>query len=103
MAHGILLEHSIWRKPSAWLPVAFSFAALTVVVVALVANGGAPQERDEGVAAHLWQLLMLANALGMGYFLVRWVAVAPRSAVAVLLVQIAAALCALAPVWLLHL
>jgi uncharacterized membrane protein len=51
---------NILKKPSAFLPVALSLAALAVVLVH-VAIFGTAREADEGVAAHLWQLLMAAQ------------------------------------------
>lgn len=100
----MMLAHiSIWRKTSAWLPVVFSLSALAVVVVAIAANGGVPHERDEGAAAHLWQIFMAADALGIVYFLLRWVTSAPRQALAVLGVQVAASFAAIAPVYFLKL
>lgn len=89
------MQNSIWRKPSAWIPIACSVAALAVVLTLIVINGGAPHGRDEGAAAHLWQIFMLADALGIGYFLLRWVSMAPRKALVALAVQIGAALTAL--------
>ena len=98
------IDHSLWHKPSAWLPISFSFAALAVVVAAVAASGGALHHAtDENTAAHLWQIFMALNVLTMGFFVVRWVAVMPRRGLVVLGVQIAATLAAMAPVYLLHL
>lgn len=41
-------------------PIAMSFLALLVVTVALV-TGSAKGQTDEGAAAHVWQLLMVAQ------------------------------------------
>ena len=60
---------------------------------------GVARQVDEGTAAHLWQLLMAAQLPVVLYFAVRWLPAAPRQALAVLAVQIVAALAAMFPVW----
>jgi len=76
------------KHPSAFLPVAMSLGALAKV--------------DEGAAAHIWQLLMAAQVPIVLFFAVKWVPRAPGRAVAILALQMAAALAAMAPVFLLH-
>jgi peptidoglycan/LPS O-acetylase OafA/YrhL len=93
---------TIIKRPSAFLPVAMSLAALVTVLVAL-AIGGVARETDEGTAAHIWQLLMGGQLPIMAYFAIRWLPQAPRQALYVLALQLAVALAALAPVYLLHL
>ena len=88
------------KHPSAVLPVAMSVAALATVLVHLALYGPAP-EPDEGTAAHLWQLLMAAQAPVVAVFAVRWLPRKPRWALPVLALQIGAALAALLPVYLL--
>ena len=85
------------KRPSAWLPVAMSLAALLLVLAHLALSGATPQA-DEGTAAHLWQLLMAGQIPLVGYFALRWL---PGSALRVLALQGAAALAALAPVYFL--
>lgn len=89
------------KYPSAFLPVAMSIGALAAVLLHLVAHGPAPQT-DEGASAHLWQLLMAAQVPFVLFFAVRWLPQSPRQAVPVLAVQVAAALAAMAPVFLLR-
>lgn len=89
------------KHPSAFLPVAMSLGALAVVLAFLAMYGPAPQA-DEGAAAHIWQLLMAAQAPIVLFFAVKWLPRAPRQAVPILGLQVAAALAALAPVFLLH-
>ena len=48
------------KQPSAFLPVALSFAAMATPV-AHVAMFGATHEADEGTAAQVWQRLMAAQ------------------------------------------
>jgi hypothetical protein len=90
------------RKPSAFLPVAMSFAALAVVL-AHVAIYGAAREADEGAAAHLWQLLMAAQLPLLVYFAIRWLPRSPKQALQVMALQASAAVAALAPVYFLNL
>ncbi|PYJ09657.1 MAG: hypothetical protein DMF06_09140 [Verrucomicrobia bacterium] len=89
------------KRPSAFVPVAMSLAALAVVVIHIIMSGTARQA-DEGTAAHLWQLLMAAQVPIIAFFAIRWLPQSPRSAVPVLALQGIAALAALAPVYLLH-
>jgi hypothetical protein len=75
-----------------------SATALLIVLLHL-ARYGVTREADEGTAAHLWQLLMAGQAIGILYFAVRWVPKNPRSALLVLALQVAMALAACAPVY----
>ena len=86
------------KRPSAFLPVAMSFAALATVL-GYAAMFGVARQTDEGAAARLWQLLMAAQLPVVLFFAVRWLPAAPRQALVVLAVQIAAALAAMFPVW----
>ena len=87
---------------SAWLPLAMSLAALAVVL-AHVAMFGAAREADEGTAAHLWQILMVAQLPIVAFFAIKWWPRAPRQAMLVLALQAGGVLAALAPVFLLNL
>lgn len=89
------------KHPSAFLPVAMSLIALAVVLAYLAMHGPAPQA-DEGAAAHIWQLLMAAQAPIVLFFAAKWLPRSPRQAAPVLGLQICAALAAMAPVFLLH-
>ena len=89
------------KRPSAFVPVAMSFAAFAVVFVHIIMSGTARQA-DEGTAAHLWQLLMAAQIPIVTFFAIRWLPQSPRSALPVLALQAVAALAALAPVYLLN-
>jgi hypothetical protein len=93
---------TLWRRPSAFLPIALSLAALVIVILRIAVVGTAP-EPDEGSAAHIWQLLMAPQPPAIFYFALRWLPQAPREALPVLALQIAAMLAALAPVFLLKL
>ena len=88
------------QRPSAFLPVAMSVAALSIVAARIAMTGTVPQP-DEGAAAHLWQLLMAAQLPVTAFFVVKWLPKAPRQALSVLAVQVAAACASFAPVFLL--
>lgn len=89
------------KHPSAFLPIAMSLLAVGVVLTHLVFVGAAPQQ-DEGTAAHLWQVLMAGQLPIILFFAIRWLPQAPRGAIMVLALQGAAAVAALAPVYLLR-
>ena len=93
---------TMMKKPSAFLPVAMSFAALAVVGVH-VAIFGAAREADEGTAAHLWQLLMALQLPLLAFFAIKWLARSPKQALLVMALQAGAAVAALAPVYFLNL
>jgi len=91
----------VLKRPSAFLPVVMSLAALATVLMFIAEHGTAPQ-RDEGTAAHIWQLLMAAQVPIVVFFAIRWLPQAPRQAGLILALQIGAAIAAMAPVFLLH-
>ena len=93
---------STMKKPSAWVPLAMSFAAVATVLVHVVMFGAA-READEGTAAHIWQILMTAQVPIVAFFAIKWLPRTPRQALLVLVVQAIAALAALAPVFFLNL
>ena len=95
------MSGSLLKRPSAFVPVAMSLAALAIVLVHIIMSGTA-REPDEGMAAHLWQLLMAAQIPIVAFFAIRWLPQSPRSALPVLALQVVAALAALAPVYLLN-
>ena len=91
---------TLFRRPSGFLPVAMSLIAL-LLVLAHVATVGVEPQADEGAEAHLWQLLMVAQLPLIAYFGIRWVPPAPKQGLIVLLTQLAFALVAALPVFLL--
>ena len=93
---------SIFKRPSAYLPVAMSLVALAVVI-GHIALFGTARQPDEGAAAHIWQLLMAGQIPVLAFFVFKWLPRAPRPTCGVLLLQLLAALSSMAPVYLLHL
>ncbi len=90
------------RQPAAFLPLAMSLTALTIVLVHL-ALFGVTHEADEGTAAHLWQLLMAGQLPILLFFAVKWLPRAPKQTLYVLALQACAALASFAPVFFLNL
>jgi hypothetical protein len=86
------------RQPSAYLPMAMSLVALALVLGHIIIFGAA-READEGTAAHIFQLLMVAEVPIVAFFAVKWLPRFPRQALQVLALQAAAGLAALAPVF----
>ena len=93
---------TMMKRPSAFLPVTMSLAALATVGIH-VARFGVTREADEGAAAHIWQLLMAAQVPIVAFFAIQWLPRAPKQALLILALQVAAALAALAPVFFLNL
>jgi len=89
------------KRPSAFLPMAMSLVALSIVLGVVALHGTAPQA-DEGAAAHLWQVLMAAQVPVALFFAFKWVPRTPRLALVISALQIGAALAAMTPVFLLH-
>jgi hypothetical protein len=98
---------AVMRRPSAYLPVAMSLAALAMVlgavVVGLAEGGHIARDPDEGAIAHLFQLLMTVQWPITLFFVVKWLRRAPRPALGVLALQAGAWLAGCAPVYFLHL
>jgi hypothetical protein len=93
---------TMMKKPSAFLPVAMSLAAVAMVL-GHVAMVGAVREADEGTVAHVFQLLMMAQVPIVAFFAIKWLPRSPRQTLLVLALQFGAGLVALAPVFLLKL
>jgi hypothetical protein len=93
---------AIVRQPAAFLPIAMSLTALTIVVIH-IALYGVIHEPDEGTAAHLWQILMAAQLPVLLYFAIKWLPRAPRQTLFVLALQTGAWLASCAPVYFLNL
>lgn len=96
------------RRPSAFLPLAMSLAALMVVAASAIygfAHGahGIIRQPDEGAAAHLWQLLMAGQLPVLAFFAIKWLPRSQRQTIYVLVLQAGAVLAAMAPVYFLHL
>jgi hypothetical protein len=88
------------KQPSAFLPLAMSLAALSMVL-GHAAIFGVVHEADEGTPAHIFQLLMAAQIPVVAFFAIKWLPRAPRQTLHVLVLQAGAALAAIAAVFFL--
>jgi hypothetical protein len=88
------------KQASAFLPLAMSLAALGIVL-GHVARFGVVHEADEGTAAHLFQILMVAQVPIVAFFAIRWLPRAPKETGYLLALQVGAALAAFASVFFL--
>ena len=86
------------KEPSAFFPLGLSFSALALVLGHVAMFGGA-READEGTPAHIFHLLILAQAPIVAFFAVKWMPRAPEPAVLVLALQAGAVVAAFAPVF----
>ncbi|MGD0796193.1 MAG: hypothetical protein ABR910_00595 [Acidobacteriaceae bacterium] len=99
------------RRPSAYLPLAMSLSALTMVLVCIaigliVHHPAVPNpavREDEGSIAHIWQLLMTVQMPIVLFFAVKWLRRAPGQTLRVLGLQAGAWLASCAPIYFLHL
>lgn len=94
------MHSSMWKKPSALIPIAMSLAALCVVL-GHFAIYGIVHEVDEGAAAHTFQLLMVAQFPVVAVFAIKWLPLVTKPALRVLAVQAGAAVAAFAAVFFL--
>jgi hypothetical protein len=93
--------------PTALLPIGLSLGSLLIVLMH-IAFFGAAAGPDEDAAAHIWQILMIAQIPALTLFASRWLPKARRSALHVLMLQgmtiaLSVATAAGAPVYFLHL
>ena len=86
------------RRPSGFIPVLMSLGALGVVIVS-IATGGAVRQADEGAAAHLFQLLIVAELPLLAFFIARRLRQNVWAVLTVSAIQAAALGLALFPVW----
>ncbi len=93
---------AITRQPSAFLPLAMSLTALTMVL-AHVAIYGAVREADEGATAHLWQILIAAQIPVVAFFAIKSLRQAPGPTVKVVALQAGAVLANIAAVFFFNL
>jgi hypothetical protein len=88
------------RQPSAFLPLAMSLAALSLVL-GHAAIYGIVHEADEGAPAHIFQILMATQVPIVAFFAIKWLPRAPRQALVVLALQAAAGAAAFGSVFFL--
>ncbi|MBI3627134.1 MAG: hypothetical protein HY220_00055 [Candidatus Sungbacteria bacterium] len=82
--------NSIIKQPSAWVPVALSFAVFAAMLIYIGIAGIPVRETDEGTGAHLFQIWLVLEVLMVAFFALKWLPKMPKSALLVLMLQIAA-------------
>ncbi len=81
-------NNSLFKQPSAWIPLLMSFAALAMILVYVAINGFASSGNgDEGAPAHIFQLIMIAQLPVAGYFAIKWLPKQPKQSLIVLALQ----------------
>jgi hypothetical protein len=75
------------RHWSGWVPIAIP-VFLLLLGLRYVAIYGVVSQADEGIEAHLFQLLMPVQLVLMAYFAATWLPRAPRGTVPVLALQV---------------
>ena len=92
---------AIMKRPSAFLPLAMSITALTMVLGDVAIFGVGARQTDEGTVAHLWQILMAGQMPVVAFFAIKWLPRAPRPSLQFLALQAGAILANLAAVFFL--
>ena len=90
------MNRTLFRLPSAIIPLVMSGVALAAVVIHLLSANPTPAA-DEGASARVFQLMFAGQAPVVAYFAMKWLPREPSSALFVMALQAAAALVALAP------
>lgn len=86
------------KKPSAFLPLTMSLAAIAVIVLHITFVGTARQA-DEGTSAHLWQLLMAGQIPIILFFAATSLPRNPKQALTVLALQFVTGFAAAFPIF----
>lgn len=87
MSAELISFGAVTKQPTAWVPLSMSLVALSLVLGAVVRNGGPIHEADEGAVAHLWQILMALQIPVLLWFALTWLRRAPRVAWKVMALQ----------------
>ena len=94
---------SLIKRPSAWVPIVLSLTTLVAMLTTIALSGPPAPQADEGVGAHLFQLWLALEVLLVAFFALTWLPRAPKQALAILAVQILAALLPMSIVFSLNL
>lgn len=105
-AHASVL--ALARQPTAMFPMIMSLAALLLLgsFLLLASQGVIPlraPDGDEGLAAHLWQLLMVGQLPLIAWFSLRWFLQRPVQTIVILGVQAILAFASVVPVFVMRL
>ena len=86
------------RQPTVFIPLVMSLLALGMVLVHFTIFG-IVEETDEGTAAHIFQLLIVAQVPFIAFLAFRWLAVAPKQTLFFIVLEASAALVAIVAVF----
>jgi hypothetical protein len=86
---------SMLKQPSAFMPITMSLGALAMIPI-YVAMSGIVRSADEGAAARIFQLLLVAQLPIVAWFALKWLRRTPGQALLVLVLQAAAAVAPIA-------
>lgn len=89
----------IIKKPIAWLPIAISLLALTIMLIFIAMSGPPARQADEGTGAHLFQIWLTSELLMMTFFGFKYLPKEPKQALGILAIQIIAVVAACSPVF----
>ncbi len=78
---------SLFKQPSAWIPLAMSLAAL-MMTLGYAAVFGSVHSQDEGAPARIFQLIMVAQLPIAAYFAFKWLPKRPAQTLVVLGFQV---------------
>jgi glucan phosphoethanolaminetransferase (alkaline phosphatase superfamily) len=90
------------RRPSAFAPLLISLGFLATLLTKFF-QGTLVRQPDEGTAAHLFQILMPLQILIVAFFAACWLPRRTKPALAILSLQVAAAVAVVAIVYFEHL
>ena len=81
-------NNSLFKQPTAWIPLAMSMVALAMILFYVAINGFASSGNgDEGAPARIFQLIMLGQLPIAGYFAFTWLPKRPKQSLIVLALQ----------------
>ena len=88
------VSNTLFKQPSAWIPLVMSLAAL-LLILGYVAIFGIVHNEDEGLPAHIFQLIMTAQVPIATWFAIKWL---PKRTTQALTVLAAQAVCWIIPI-----
>lgn len=92
---------TLLKQPSGFLPITMSLTAIAEIIIYL-ALFGITQQEDEGIAAHIFQLLVGLQVPIMMYFAVKWLPKFLKQAIPILVIQVTAIVAAVTPILILE-